>query len=251
MKKKQLLAILLLCIGLTACYSYNPALPRYTKLALVSKLPFVYEYENGVLKGGISNDSVCITHAGDYIVYDLPHHYQEEVNDSIVFDGIRMEYFIYKKGQTHGYLYKKMQDTKGRQLPVDSVFKTKIDKEGYQLTQRFSHVARKLVYNGKQELTLVKLYPKNEKMLDSVYLNFSKQYARLGHSLSRQTDAQYGSTLYKITMFLERENDTIPGSAYVNQYKWISCEMIPLQVTNEKELTDFIERYKKQMAGKK
>ncbi len=244
------LVSLLFCCGLTSCYSYSPAQPRYTKLALVNKLPFVVEYEGGVLRDESVNDSVCVTYAGDYIVYDLPYHYENEVDGVVVSSGMGMEYFIYKKGQTQGHLYKTMQDGKWKRLPVDSVFKTKIDTEGYELTQRYSKVPSKLIYNDKQELVLVKLYPKNEKMVDSIYLYFSKQYARLGHSLSRQTDAQYSSTLYKINMFLEMEKDTVPDAAYLNKFKLVSCEMIPLKVTKEKELKDFIERYKKQMANK-
>jgi hypothetical protein len=251
MNIKFSLATLLLCSALAGCYAYSPTKPHYTKLAIVDKLPFVYEYDNGELKGWIDTDSICVTYAGDYVIYDLPYHYQKEVYDSIVFDGIKVNYFIYKKGQTHGSLYKTLQDTKGKRLPVDSIYKTEIDHESSELFRRFGHVPRKLVYNDKQELTLVKLYPKNEKMLDSVYLNFSKQYARLGHSLCRKTDAQYGSTLYKISMFMEMEKDTVPDAAYLNKFKLVTYEMIPLEVTNEKELTDFIERYKKQMAGKK
>ena len=250
MKRIQLFAIILLCTDMAGCFSTNPAKPRYTKLAIVDKLPMVIEDEKGKLKGGVNTDSVCITYVGEYIIYDLPYHYQEEVDDSIVFDGIKVNYFIYKKGQPYGHLFKTLNDAAIKRLPVDSIKKTDFETENFELPRRFGHVPSKLVYNDKKELVLVKLYPKNERMVDSVYLNFSKQYAQLGHSLCRQTDAQYGSTLYKISMFLEKENDTIPGSAYVNQYKWLSCEMIPLQVTNEKELTDFIERYKRQLANK-
>jgi hypothetical protein len=244
---KILLYCLMPCLGLSACYMSTQKKSQYTKLALVTKLPFVYEYDDGSLKGGFSNDSVCIIYNGDYIIYELPTHYQKEVDDSIVFDGIIMDYFIYKKGQAYGQLFKTLQATTGKKLPVDSVYKTKIDCEDFNLHRKFSNVPQRLEYDTQHQLQLVRLYPKGAKMLDSLHLYFSKRYASLGHSLARKTDAQYGSTLYKIHLFMEREHDTIPGSAYVNQFKLVSCEMIPLAVTNEAELDAFVERYKKQI----
>jgi hypothetical protein len=248
MMVKQLITFAFICCGLSACYMANQSKPRYTKLSIVHKLPMVFVQPDSSLKGEIINDSVCITYAGDFIIYDLIYHYQEEVDDSLVFDGIKSHYFIFKKGQSHGHFFKTLTDDAQKRLSVDSLKQIEID-VNFELPQQYGNVPRSIVYNKMHEVATVKLYPPPGKQVDSLYLGFSKQYANLGHSLCPQTDAQYGSTLYKISMFLEK--DTTIDAAYMNKFKLVTTEMVPLKVDNEKELDAFVERYKKLLAAKR
>lgn len=159
-------------------------------------------------------DTVLIQFRRDTVLYHIPF---------IEFDLVGLEaknqrrkycYFLYRLGKDSG-IYMKYLDTVTvfSKVNVDTIlanhaFKKDIDVSGFQFISRKG-------WGNKGMFTDQYTYPaKQEDDLDSLYLNYNKDFMNLPFSLSPKLDSIQKSRLYKVHAIFNEQQNSIENKPY-------------------------------------
>lgn len=176
----------------------------------------------------------------NFVLYELPFSESYQIEDSVVSDTMRYEYFVFKKQEKYGYLVKNLNDSfkKNMKTEVDSV-----------LTQRaFYHFSLDSLLSLKNNLYYIEKnndvsfrikYPVPNIETDSIFAYFDVRYKGMKYSLAKELDASFKSKLYKTEFWLNRK-----GQTWLRADQLVASHEIKEDtVYNEREVLDFFTRF--------
>lgn len=186
--------------------------------------------------------SVFISYYCDYRLYELPYHKSEEVDNVLLYDSIKYDYFVHNINEEDGFFLKNMNDSFKIRYRTDSILLRTFNRgKKYEadFLSEIKIVKSDTIFASKQEL--VYRYVLNDKTYDSVYLYYDAGLKNIDFSFSVYRDSITNSKLYKERWFLKNPTTApyIPENFYENV-----AEIKLAPAANEKELISLIERFK-------
>lgn len=132
----------------------------------------------------------------DLVLYELPYRESFAINDSLISDSVKYEYFIFNTRHQDGYLLKKITDSFGKKKNIDSIL---IPRAYYHYT--FDSILNlknkhKIKYEGKDKIR-INFLSHNENT-DSIIANFNVAFKNLQYTLAPKLDSTFQSKLYKV-----------------------------------------------------
>ena len=120
---KVAFATLMLCTFVIVCCSSK----NISKTPGIRKVVLIYNLQMVTPDGQLRNvnDSFFIFYLDDDILYQFPHIFTEENDDSITSKIIKANYFIHRKGGQYGYFYDSANAAGFKVMFVDSLLKKK------------------------------------------------------------------------------------------------------------------------------
>ncbi len=244
--KIQLAIFYLTIIGYVSCItSKSVKAPAYSKV----QLTFIMPYAISPALVDTTPVVVGVIYAGDYIMYEFQRREIGSVNDRLLYDTAKLEYFVFSKNRNYGYLYQSLNDVKALKLESDSILK-KRGLKAFNLKQNFnSNSYVRYLQSGKNEVMYVYDTKEQDGNIDSAYLYFNKDYKSIKYSISPKLDSLFDSKFYKMEFLAKKY--TGEASDYINRFRIISLKMEPVPVTNGKELDMFFEQFQKMETASK
>lgn len=159
-------------------------------------------------------DTVFIQFRRDTVLYHIPFIEFDIVGLEAKNERRKYYYFIYRLGKDSG-IYMKYLDTSAAfskvnvdTMLVNRAFKKEIDLSGFQFINRES-------WASKGKFTDQYAYPaKQEDDLDSLYLNYRKDFMNLPFSLSPKLDSIQKARLYRVHAIFNEQQNSMENKPY-------------------------------------
>ncbi|MEI7735205.1 MAG: hypothetical protein WCI49_07040 [Ferruginibacter sp.] len=187
--------------------------------------------------------SVFISYYGDYRLYELSYNKTAEVDNVLLYDSVKYDYFVHNVDSGYGYFLKNMNDSFKIRYRNDSILQRSFN-GGKKYTADFMTEVKIIksdtISASKQEQ--IYRYVLNDKIYDSVYLYYDERLRNIDFSFSVYRDSMANSKLCKARWFLKNPKTAsyIPENFYENV-----AEIKLAPATNRQALINLIERYKK------
>ena len=168
------------------------------------KINFFFTYVmkiNGVVARDTFN--MYITQVDKYITYEIPYHLTSEIDNILIYDSLKYEFFIYDSTKNYGYLFRNLTDTLAKQIIKDSLLKSRamMDIEMSSVEKIFKITSNSETINGNE---IIHKYYILDTLTDSSYYYYKPHINNNRFSLSRILDSRYNSQLYKIILFYKK-----------------------------------------------
>lgn len=187
--------------------------------------------------------SVFISYYGDYRLYELPYNKSEEMDNVLLFDSVKYDYFVHNINERYGCFLKDLNDSFKIRYRTDSILlRTYNGGKKYEadFMAEVKIIKSDTIFPNQQEQ--IYKYVLNDKVYDSVYLYYDTRLKNIDFSFSVYRDSITNSKLYKTRWFLKNPKTAsyIPKNFYENVGE---VKLAP--ATNMQVLIKLIERYKK------
>lgn len=161
-----------------------------------------------------------VNYLNGYIIYELPYHKTYQINDHLVYDSVKYEYFICESNGKTGRLFKNIGDSFGVRIAADSIVKSRAYGGVWDMADVFKEVVIKTidVKKGKGDNFYCRYIFENS-CYDSAYFYYDKGLRGIPFSLSKSLDSVYNSKLVQVDFFIEHDIKLTPSSLegfYVN-----------------------------------
>jgi hypothetical protein len=241
MRRKKIMRIVICIITifyLSNCSGQN-SIYEFTRINFIYKSPDVIK-DTQTYTYSIS---LFISYYDKYRLYELPYHDIKEVNNVLIYDSIKWDYYVHNVNDKYGFFLKNLNDSflikykndslllrsynGGKRYNGDVLFKLKILK-----SNKINSDNQRLIFR----------YIVKDKMYDSVYLYYNENLKNIDFTLSGYRDSIANSKLYKAQYFIKKGKIAtyIPNDFYENIFE---IKLAP--AANKKDLINLIERYKK------
>jgi len=170
-----------------------------------------------------------VSYFKQYVLYELPYHKTHEINNELVYDSVKFEYFILNSKRDYGYLIKSENDSFSHfNIRKDSILNTRA--YFYFDTLKKEDLFREMTMKKEDKISVGKekeihKYIFDHYFYDSAYFYFDKSLKQIKFSFSKSLDSTYDSKLYKMQMFIKhnKSQDTISAlkDFYINSFEII------------------------------
>lgn len=165
----------------------------------------------------------------------------------------KYRFFVYKKGDTHGYFYNSSDSKLGNKVPADSMLKHGIWCEANNLYAGFSENIIKLVAtnSNKDSGTLHEFYVYRRKNDSTISGNFSFSFSDkikgIEYSLSKELDSLKSMKLYNVKMegHIQYQKN---GKSIYDTLRTVE-DLKEIVVIDSAEILRYFNRYKKDFLG--
>jgi hypothetical protein len=236
--KVVIATLVILLFSFTSIESNN----KIRKIVNSYKMSIFFNLENGKGSEYIMTDSTSIIYKNDIVLYELlGQHYIEETKDTIIYKPTIYSYFIIKKGDLTGRLYKSLNDTKYKIVQTDSL----LQKTGF--LDNFSKSIKNpyttlytTVVNGDEKIEIYNLIKKKYGYADTLKVYYTKRMKNIDFSLAPEID----NKTYKVCK-LELTHltaiDSISKKIIPSSINWFSIKEDT--TSNLSKYEEFIDRF--------
>jgi hypothetical protein len=182
-----------------------------------------------------------ISYCDQYILYELPYHKTYAINNRMVYDSIKYDFFIYNANDNFGYCLKSINDSFKIKINSDSILKERAYGGNLDIDNIFKEIKIKSLSKlDSTDTTVTFRYVFNHKPYDSAYFFYNGNLKDVRFSLSKSLDSFYNSKLYKVQLFIKNDN----ASAFPNQSNFYvnSFEIKKLRIKKNTEIRGLFER---------
>ena len=174
-------------------------------------LPNNYKINYSLKNVMIFNDSIIrdtfdiyITYQDQYKIFELPYHETNEVNNSLIYDSLKYEYFIFDTSKNYGYSIMLPNDNIGLHINKDSILLNRGGSWGD--ASRITEVGV-ITGTSREKLNneIIDKYYIKDTIVDSSYYYYSSNMKDIKLSLSNILDSTNNSKLYKIIIFYNKK----------------------------------------------
>ncbi len=183
-----------------------------------------------------------ISYFGQYLLYELPYHKTYEINNKLIYDSLKYEYFVYNTNNKFGYSLKNSGDSFKIKINADSILQTRAYGGTWDMGDIFKELEIKTFNkysSGHSKITC--RYTFNNIFYDSANFYYDKDIKDIKFSLSKSLDSANNSKLYKIEMFLRK--DRAATALNLKDFYINSIEIKKVPVVNENELKKLFQRF--------
>jgi hypothetical protein len=195
-------------------------------------------------------DTIPIFYFDDYVLYNIPYRITFENSDSLISEGKKFSYFMFRKKDKYGFLFDSLKlNSRTNKVNVDSFlfqrcYLTNFD-SGYD-----SLIENK---SDKKDHTALKKYiPKKyygESYYDSSYYYYSEEFNDIDYILSKQLDKRDGMKLYRVRLLYNEKvsikyNFTLPK-------RELLYEIEKYAISDYEEILDFFKQFQKEYGSLK
>ncbi len=183
-----------------------------------------------------------ISYYGQYLLYELPYHKTYEINNEVIYDSVKYEFFICNHDTKAGYLLKNIGDSLKIKIKGDSILRTRAYYGSGDMTDAFAELKIKAldklrIINAE---TIYK-YTFDNNFYDSAYFYYCKDLTDIEFSFSRLLDSMYNSKLCKIQLFIKKDSSIT--SPELKGFFINSFEIRKTPVTNEGEIKNLFDKF--------
>jgi len=243
MLNKPVLTTIFLALGILCitCIVNKKRLENdITRIRVTTKIPEKIVDE----KGQTIVIDFYVSYYRQYMIYELPYHKTFEINNRLIYDSIKYQFFICNT-KKNGYLIKSPVDTFTRRIIGDSILLANAyGGSGWDTLDIFRELKisniTKLSGNDKK---IIYKYTFQNEFYDSAYFYYNRDLKDIKFSFSKKLDAANNSKLNKVELFLKHDANNTPPQLkdfYVN-----SLEIAKAPGENEQELKNLFERFVK------
>lgn len=183
-----------------------------------------------------------ISYFGKYRVYELPYHKTYQINDKLIYDSIKYEYFIYNTNENTGYLLKRTSDTFRTRICSDSILKARAYGGVSDIVDLSRGVKIKTIdeRRDKGKIFFCRYLFEND-FYDSAYFYYNKDFGDIEFSLSKTLDSTYASKLVKADFFIRHTNNE--GKSGLENFYVNTIEIRKVPSENPDEIKNLITRF--------
>ena len=146
-----------------------------------------------------------ISYYDSYKLYELPYHLTQEVDNALIYDSVKYDYFVHNIKNSFGFLLKALNDSFVKKFRTDSILLRSYNGGNSLNGDILSRlkITNSIVLNADSEKLIYK-YIVEDKMYDSVYLYYNKNLKDIELALSSYRDSVVNSKLYKVQFFIKK-----------------------------------------------
>lgn len=183
-----------------------------------------------------------ISYYGQYLLYELPYHKTYEINNELIYDSVKYEFFICDHDTKAGYLLKNISDSLKMKIKGDSILRTRAYYGSADMTDAFAELKIKTLDKLSiiNTITIYK-YTFDNNFYDSAYFYYCKDLTGIEFSFSRSLDSIYNSKLCKIQLFIKKDSSVT--SPELKDFFINSFEIRKAPVTNAGGIKDLFDRF--------
>lgn len=179
-------------------------------------------------------------------IYELPYHKTYEIDNRLIYDSVKYEFFICTADNNLGYLLKEPSDSFSIKIKGDSILNTRAyGGDGLTKGDLFKELkiesTKKVIEDNEK---LLYRYTFINQVYDSAYFYYNSYLKDIKFSFSRPLDSTNNSKLNKIELFIKHNGPNTPAQLkafYINSFE---ISIAPSE--NEQELKNLFERFIKQ-----
>jgi hypothetical protein len=186
-----------------------------------------------------------ISYYRQYRLYELPYHKTLEIDNRLIYDSTKFDFFIYNTTNKFGYLLKGPTDSFKVKMSSDSILKLRALGGTWDIADFFKEVKNKSLckLTDINESEVYRYIFENE-FYDSAYFYYKKDLKNIEFSISKTLDSSYDSKLYRVQHFIKHNGASITPALkdfYIN-----SIEFDKKPAANENEIKALFERFIKE-----
>lgn len=145
-----------------------------------------------------------ISYYKQYAIFELPYHVTSEVDNVLIYDSTKYDYFVCSLNNKTGYLLKNPTDSFGKKIEGDSILKNRAYGGGGTDTFRLEGLTIKSIKKLNSDSSIIYRYLYNDNSFyDSAYLHLDKKLKGISFSFDKSLDSINDSKLSKIQLFLK------------------------------------------------
>jgi hypothetical protein len=211
----------------------------------IKKIKVTYKSPEEIIDGkGVSFlTSFNINYYKQYIVVELSYHVTSEINNKLIYDSIKYEYFVCNPVNKFGYLLKNISDSFKVKINGDSILRTRAYNGVGMDSVKFSDVGGvKSIQKLHTSSGLIHKYLfNNDNFYDSAYFYYDEKLKWVPFSADKVLDSMNNSKLFKLEFFIK--HDTAGVTPNLKDFFINSLEISEEQVTNKNGLKILFERF--------
>jgi hypothetical protein len=227
MNKKIFISVALMLI-LCACAVSNKLFENnITRIKVTTKIA------GRIVEGHGENIIVefYISYYKQYAIFELPYHVISEIDNVLIYDSTKYDYFVCSLNNKTGYLLKTPADSFGKKIKGDSILKDRAYGGGGTDSFRLEGLTIKSVKKLNNDSSIVYRYLYNDNSFyDSAYLHLDKNLKEISFSFDKSLDSINDSKLSKIQLFLK--HDDSQGNPNLKDFYINSFEIAKTPVEN-------------------
>ena len=187
-------------------------------------------------------DSLCIFHENDLILYRFPLIKRYEVNNVLIREVVKYQYFGFGKNDVNGMFYDSLDVKQFHRFSVDSI----LTKRAFKKMNLYDN-SKVLVKKQQQSANqIVEKYictvKKDFTYSDTTFVYYTDKLKEVPYSLSRELDSLSGMKVQKIILLYNAQQ--YAGKPVKFPERRLSFEMKEVPITNLEEIKSLFERLK-------
>lgn len=153
-----------------------------------------------------------ITYNSDYTICELPYNKFYTVNDSLVYDSLKYEYFICNEMNRTGFLLNKITDSLTNKISADSILKTRVYNGNVDIADSLKTMGKATILREKisENKFLIKYYFLEHHFYDSAYFYYSNELRNIKYTISKSLDSINNAKLIKVQYFIKHDESKTP-----------------------------------------
>lgn len=164
-----------------------------------------------------------VSYYNQYVLYELPYHKTYEIDNKLIYDSLKYEFFIYNSNNEYGYCLKNQNDSFVLRVNKDSVLKARAYGGNVEIEAIFKEVKIKSLNNLNNDgQTCIYKYEFDNDFYDSAYFHYDTALKEIRFSLSKSFDSANNSKLYKVQLFLKQDRSAAALNLkdfYINSFE--------------------------------
>lgn len=181
-----------------------------------------------------------ISYYDQFIIYELPYHKTHEIDNKLIYDSLKYEFFICNSKNKQGYLLKNSTDSFNKRMIGDSILTSRAY-GGEAAGVDFSSTKIKTISKINNSSILIYKYVFDNEYYDSAYFHYNKELKDIKFSLDKSLDSSNNSKLFKIEFFIK--HDSAAASLNLKDFYINRFEIKKVPSANEQGLRDLFERF--------
>jgi hypothetical protein len=233
--KYSFIIFLIFLISCSSKYSNRQEQIKRIKISAIMPVEIINGY-------GIKDTlAIFASYFNKYRIYELHYHNTMEVDNKLIYDSSKYDYFINNSDKDFGYFLKNISDSFIKKINSDSILCKRAFCGGKGQSTSEPDTLNPILIVTKQKKSIYKLLP-GSGVYDSLYFYYDDTLTDIDFSWSKHYDSMYNSKLYKIEMFIH-PNFTDEKNPNLKDYYISSFEIKSEPVKNEEELKKLFDRF--------
>ncbi|GAB2836097.1 hypothetical protein [Ferruginibacter profundus] len=189
---------------------------------------------------------IFVTYNGNYTIYELPYHKTYSINERLVYDSAKYEYFICNENNKQGFLLKDIRDSLSKKIAGDSILAARAfngDNRNFNMADSLKALGKTTIVREhlSENKFIDKYYFANPNFYDSAYFYYSNELRNIRFTISNTLDSVNDSKLLKVQYFIKHDDSKTASkfkSFYIN-----SLEIQNAPSPDESALKDLFDRF--------
>lgn len=189
-----------------------------------------------------------ISYFKQYIIYELPYHKTYDINNKMIYDSVKYEYFVCNSDNNLGYLIKNLTDSFEKKIIWDSTLKSRAY-GGSIDSFNFREIKIKTINKLNHSAALIYRYIFDNYFYDSAYFHYDPRLKGIKFSIDKKLDSINNSKLVKAELFLK--HDSLTKIDNIKEFYISSIELSEISGPELKQIKFLFDRFIKDEKKKK